>query len=234
MTAGEKASDRVTRQVLGALAAGEYSVGEALPAEAQLAERFEVSRLTVRESMSALAAAGVLEVQQGRRSRIAPIERWSVLDADVVAARAKLAGDSSRLVAELMQARRVLEVALARLAAAHISPEQLRELDETLLRMRRELDGDVEQSVSADLRFHQVIAEAAPNAYLQAAFAPLQQMLLTVRRRTSSSRTVREDAIYWHSRVIEALRAGDADAAEAAMTGHMDQTVGATAGISLT
>lgn len=228
-----KASDRVMRDVLELIAQRRFAVGGELPSEAQLAEQFAVSRLTVREAMSTLAAAGVLEVRQGRRNRVAEVAAWSVLDPDVVAARSRLAGDSPAVVADLMEARRVLEVGIARLAAERITDAQLAELEEALDAMRRELDGDVETSAQADIRFHEVIVEAAGNAFLTGAFDPLQQMLLTVRMRTSSVRSVRVDAIAWHERILAALRVHDAEAAAQSMRGHMDQTVGATHGIRL-
>lgn len=228
-----KAPLRVQRALLAAIAAGEYGVGAELPSEAQLAERFSVSRLTVRESISALAAAGVLEVQQGRRNRIAAISDWSVLDPEVVSARSRLTGDSPALVTDLMEARRVLEVGMARLAAEHISPAHIAELEESLSEMRHELDGNAERSAHADIRFHEVIAAAASNAFLTGAFHPLQQMLLAVRIQTSSSREVRADAIAWHERILAALRAGDVEATARAMNGHMDQTANVTLGISL-
>lgn len=228
-----KAPLRVQRALLAAIASGEYGVGAELPSEAQLAERFSVSRLTVRESVSALAAAGVLEVQQGRRNRIAAISNWSVLDPEVVAVRSRLTGDSPALVSDLMEARRVLEVGMSRLAAERISPAHIADLDEALSEMRHELDGNAERSAHADIRFHEVIEAAASNAFLTGAFRPLQQMLLAVRIRTSSSRQVRADAIMWHERILAALRAGDAEATARAMNGHMDQTADATLGISL-
>lgn len=228
-----KAAESAGRAILDAIASGEFPIGSALPAEKALAERLGVSRLTVREAVSALAASGVLEVQQGRRNRIADTSRWSVLDPDVVAVRARVAGDSAAVVAELMEARRVLEIGIARLAATRISEQQIAELEETIATMRDEIDGDVDVSARADIRFHEVIVEAAGNPFLSGAFAPLQQMLLAVRLRTAALRPVRIDAIGWHARILEALREGDAEATAAAMSGHMDQTVEATGAITL-
>lgn len=228
-----KAPLRVKCALLEAIASGEFGVGAELPSETQLAELFSVSRLTVRESVSTLAAAGVLEVRQGRRNRVALLSDWSVLDPQVVAVRSRLTGDSPAVVADLMEARRVLEVGMARLAAERISDGQVAELEETLAQMRRELDGNAERSAHADMRFHEVIGVAAGNAFLVGAFHPLQQMLLAVRLRTSASRGVRDDAIFWHERILTALRARDPEAAAQAMDGHMDQTGDATLGISL-
>lgn len=231
--ASVKASVRVKRSILEVIASGEFSVGADLPSEAQLAERFASSRLTLRESVSALASAGVIEVRQGRRNRIAPVSDWSVLDPEVVAVRTRLTGDSRQIVGDLMEARRVLEVGIVRLAAERISDKQISELENALSKMHCELDGDVEKSARADIEFHEVIGMAAGNAYLKGAFHPLHQMLLAVRIRTSSSRKVRADAIAWHKQILNALRARDPEAATQAMSGHMDQTAAATSGVKL-
>lgn len=230
-----KASERVVTAILEAIASGEFPIGEELPAESALAERYSVSRLTIREATGVLASASVLEVQQGRRNRVADMARWSVLDPAIVETRARLQGSTSELVAELMEARRVLEVGIARLAARRVDDEQLTALAEQVELMRACIEDDsmVERSASADIRFHEVIQEAARNAYLVGAFAPLSQMLLRVRLETSSTRSVRADAVAWHEKILAALQAHDEDAAGAAMAGHMAQTSEATRTISL-
>ena len=202
-----KAPDRVRTQILEAIAEGELVVGDPLPAEARLAERFGVSRLTVREAVSTLAAAGVLAVQQGRRGRIAPVGDWSVLDPAVLAVRARLTGDTASVVAELMQARHVLEVGIARLAAPRITEDHLEALRAQLTIMEEEVDGDAERTARADVAFHDVIVEAAANPYLT--------------------------AIGWHRPLLDSLAARDPDAAARAMAGHMEQTAAATDGITL-
>lgn len=230
-----KASERTRQEVLEALAAGDFVVGEELPSEAQLAETFGVSRLTMRETLGSLAAAGILEVRQGRRNRIAPVERWSILDPEVVTVRARLEGDTTGLVQDLMEARRVLEVGMTHLAATRITDEELTALEEQVQVMRAHVDAPdcVETSAHADIRFHEIILEAAHNPFLIEAFRTLSQMLLRVRLETSRSRQVRLDALDRHQRILAALRAHDEEAASRAMHEHMDQTLRATQRISL-
>lgn len=230
-----KTSERVVATILAAIANAEFAVGEELPAEGELATRFEVSRPTIREATGALAAAGVIDIHQGRRNRVAEVSRWSVLDPAIVATRARLEGNTRQLVAELMEARRVLEVGMVRLAASRITDDQLSALQEQVELMRAciEHDSEVECSAAADIRFHQIIEEAADNAYLSGAFHPLGEILLRVRLETSSTRKVREEAVEWHEKILAALRDRDEHAAIGAMMGHMDQTARATERISL-
>lgn len=229
-----KASQRTRHAILEALAAREFEVGEELPAETRLAERFGVSRLTLRETLGSLAASGILEVQQGRRNRVAPVTEWSVLDPEVVAVRAQLDDDTTHLVQDLMEARRVLEVGMARLAATRITAHEIAALEEQLAAMEGHLDApSPEESAQADIRFHEIILQAAHNPFLSEAFHTLAQMLLHVRRETSRSTQVRREALAWHRRILAALREHDAESAADAMAQHMDQTLTATRQIRL-
>lgn len=229
-----KMSEHTAERLLEAIARGELAIGDELPPEAALAETYSVSRLTVREAVSSLAARGVLEVRHGKRSVVAPLSRWSVLDPQILTVRGRLADDSEALVGELMEARLVLEVALARFAAARVTDEQLAVLRAHLQTMVDTVDDDdAGPSARADLEFHRCIADAAGNAFLAGSYEPLEQVLMAVRMQTSSSRPVREQAIQWHQRILEALETRDPDAAAAAMEGHMGQTMAATQGLRL-
>jgi len=57
---------------------GTFPPGSTLPSEAELAERFDMSRLTVREAIRSLASTNVIRVQQGRSSVINPVENWEM------------------------------------------------------------------------------------------------------------------------------------------------------------
>jgi len=75
MTAGR--AEATANALLGLVLDGTFPPGSSLPSEAELAGRFAVSRLTVREAIRSLASTQVIRVQQGRSSIINPIEEWS-------------------------------------------------------------------------------------------------------------------------------------------------------------
>lgn len=221
-----KLADKVSGIVLERIAAGYYSIGQLMPAEGELAEELEVSRLTLRESVKDLAARGVLEVRHGKRNRVADPKKWSVIDPQLAEIRGQLTGDSTAWVNQLMEARHIVEVGACELAATRITSDQLHQLQQALDAMREaNLADDVEASVEADLAFHRLIIAAAGNDYLTATYAPLEAVLKTVRRTTSSSAQVRADAEHWHSEIFAALNEGSPDKARAAMRSHMRQTV---------
>ena len=84
--------------------------------------------------------------------------------------------------------------------------------------------GDVAAFVAGDLAFHDVIFAAAHNRILVASMRPLTAMLHETRTETSAVAAIRVHAIAEHVKIVSALRAGDADAARAAMGDHMRQT----------
>ena len=218
-------SEQVTRRILDDIGAGRYRIGEEMPAEAALAQGYDVSRLTIREAVKDLSARGVVEVRQGRRNRVAPPARWSALDPDVMTLRGRVGGDAGELTRSLMESRRVIEAGTAALAAERIRSGELRRLRELLDRMRESLDDpDPAPSAEADLNFHRAVIAAARNEFLAAAYEPLEQVLRAVRLRTSSHRSVRADAIHWHGEILLALERHDAAGAAAAMTAHLEQS----------
>lgn len=212
-------------QLLQLVLDGDFPVGGSLPSEAELAARFGVSRLTVREAIRSLASTRVIGVQQGRSSVVNPPNQWSPLDGRVLAARSRAESDPLLLQRRLLEARRAVEVAIVELAAERRQDLHL----EALQRRHRDLveaheRGDVVSATEADLAFHRVLFEAADNAFLQAIFEPLASALWSVRRETSSVPDIRSHAVASHQRILDAVVAGEPEAAREAMRAHLVQT----------
>ena len=233
-----KMADVAVRAILARIVSGEFSVGAALPSEAALAADLQVSRLTAREAIRDLAASGVIEVVQGRNNRVCPTNQWSVLSAPVVEALAHIEETSDTLLADLLEARRALEVPIVRLAATRMSAEHLEQLRDSVRVMEEtEMDSSraaVYANVQADIRFHETIIEASGNTFLIAVYAPLHDMLEIVRLHTSSVQEIRSWALKHHRAILAALEDRDPDAAAAAMSAHMDQTFEAHRSVDLT
>lgn len=233
-----KAADRVSRQILDRVTTGDYAIGSPIPSEAAIANDLRVSRLTVRESVRELAALGVIDVHQGRRNRIAPTSEWSVLSSSVVSAMVRITDVAEQLLTDLLEARRSIEVSVARLAAERITDAQLTRLADTIDTMRRTratTGGDaLAANVQADIDFHETILDASGNVYLRSVYGPLREILAAVRFHTSASTEVRTEALAHHEAIHTALANHDPDAASRAMEAHMDQTLRAHSQVDLT
>lgn len=212
-------------QLLGLVLDGTFPPGGALPSEAELAERFEVSRLTVREAIRTLASTNVIEVQQGKSSIISAPERWSPLDPRLLQARGRATGQPLLLPRKLIEARRTVEVGIAELAAGRRTDEHIGHLYVHLEAMRQaHQQGDVPRFVEADLAFHDTLFRAVDNVFLDAVFEPLAEVLRTLRTTTSSVSQIREHAIDWHGRIMAAVAEADPEKSREAMRGHLIQT----------
>jgi DNA-binding FadR family transcriptional regulator len=218
-------ADEVADGLLDLVVGGTFPVGGPLPSEAELATRFGVSRLTVREAIRLLASTRVIDVRQGRSSVVNPPSRWSPLDGRLLIARSQVESDRLLMARRLIEARRAVEVAIAELAALRREPSHVERLtqaheDMTAAHAR----GDVEAATEADLTFHGLLFEAADNAFLTALFEPLASVLRTLRRQTSSVADIRTHALDRHAAILRAVSLRDAAAARDAMQDHLVQT----------
>ena len=198
----------VANQIETLISSGQLQPGDRLPSERDLAVRFEVSRPTIREAMIALEIAGLVEIRTGSGIYV----RANPMNKGIE--------DVGPGAFEILEARQMIEPELARLAAQRISPAQLQELQQALSDMEREsTEGSV--SEEADKRFHCIIAEASGNSALAAIVTWLWDMRINSELSTLFHQRVREIGVHpslgQHKRVLEALSARDADAAEAAM-----------------
>ncbi len=154
----------VVDRVIGALVArvenGEFSAGERLPPEPDLAADLAVSRLSLREAVRTLAGAGVLEVRRGAGTFVTDLRPERLVRASGTFL--SLVGEQG--VAELFECRRVLEPGVTALAATRIDDVALADLEARLERMRGLTEPEL--LVAEDLDFHAAIASASGNATL--------------------------------------------------------------------
>nr|WSZ95115.1 FadR family transcriptional regulator [Streptomyces sp. NBC_00857] len=216
-------SDEIAERVLSSIIDGQYPPGTALPSEGVLADEHAVSRLTVREAVKVLRSQNVVRIQRGRGTFVNAPDQWTALEPMIRAAAAPPAGGA--ISEKLIEARQMIEIGAARLAATRRTDEDLAELEETLDEMRTAArDGDTEQFVQADIAFHEVVMRASGNAFVPLLFEPFGRLLVEGRRQTSAVPQIRTNAVRHHGTVLEALRAGDPEKARLAMDDHMAQT----------
>jgi GntR family transcriptional regulator, transcriptional repressor for pyruvate dehydrogenase complex len=218
-------ADVVAEQLLDLVLDGTFPIGGPLPSESDLASRFGVSRLTVREAIRSLVPTRVLDVQQGRSTLVNPTRLWSPLDGRLLLARSRAGGDPLLLPRRLMEARRAVEVAIVELAAVRRKESHLERLRSL---HRKMLDGhareDAAATADADLAFHEALFDAADNVFLDALFEPLTSVLRAMRQETSAVRDFRSHALDRHAAILRAIEAGDPVQARAAMEAHLQQT----------
>jgi DNA-binding FadR family transcriptional regulator len=197
---------QVIEQLRAQIASGEWPVGTRIPTEPQLARALGVGRNTVREAVRALVHAGVLEGRQGSGTYVTSTDEL----AGAVARR--LAGAE---LAEAIEVRRALEVAAARLAALRRTPSDMAALDGALA--DREVEwrsGRVADFVEADAVLHTLIVAAAHNTMLAELYGSFGAALRASLAGAIGTELT-ADRYVDHSRLVEAIRAGDATRASA-------------------
>lgn len=206
---------QVVVEIMALINSGEYPPGSRLPPERELAERFEVSRLTIREAVIALEVKEVVKVKTG--------------SGVYVADRKQVQGGAAIGPFELTQARAIFEGEAAALAALMINDAELAELEETLYLMDKEnSEGNLTSQV-ADRKFHLIISRATRNA---AILSTIQQ-LWNIRENSAEIRHAydgvckmgAENRLNEHKEIFEAIKKRDSNAARKAMHMHFTRII---------
>jgi len=162
-----KASTEVAAQLLEAIRAGAFPRDVKLPAEAELAQRMGVSRPTVREALSALAAVGLIEARPG-------IGNFVRQPTESLAFQALFILESEASCLEIMEARTALEPPLAEVAARKRTDDQAQTLGDMCQQLVQLAHPDrFEEYFAVDKRFHLVLVECTRNALLSSVLTPL-------------------------------------------------------------
>lgn len=204
-------ADQVISALRAQITSGEWPVGARIPTEPELVDQLGVARNTVREAVRALAHNGLLDIRQGSgtyvvaTSELAGVMHRRFADAD------------PRHVAEM---RATLESSGARLAALRRTQSDLGQLDALL--ERREAawaSGDVERFVEADAGLHLGVVAASHNEVLTAVYADLGEVMRDFLR-TDVGEELHPGNHMDHAGLVEAVRAGDPEAAAREAASH--------------
>jgi DNA-binding FadR family transcriptional regulator len=205
----------VVRHLEQMILSGQLAPGDLLPSERELSDSLAVSRSVVREALGRLASLGLVSSVHGSGTRVAaPNSR------PITTGYRRLLRHGELDLTHLAEARLPLETTIAASAARHRTDEHLARLERAqaaLAAPRATLD----EHVRADLEFHAILAEATGNPIFGIVLAPIQELLIESRRRTLG-RHGSELAHEHHAAILEAVRAGDADAAARAMRRHLE------------
>lgn len=219
--AGTSLADQVAQSLEFSIRQGKLQPGDRLPTEASLVSQFGVSRTVVREAISRLKSSGLVESKQGSGVYVqAP--RIEPLDLD------KTQAASQEVVIQIVEVRRALEAEVAELAAARRSDTDIQRIHAAVaaleLAVQQNRDG-----VREDVAFHRAIAQAAGNPFLLDTLDYLAQVLAgatSVTRANEARRTDFAAAVTQeHAKIVQAIEAGDAHAARAAATTHMNNAI---------
>ena len=186
---------------------------------AALRAELDVSLTVVREALKVLAAKGLVDARQRRGTFVRPRADWNLLDEDVI--RWQFAGRTDgKFLENLHEVRGIVEPAGARFAAQRRTDADLSALDDALTAMT-ESAGDPAAMVSTDLVFHRALLAATHNELLERMEVVLETGL--AERDWLVHGAGHDDPVPSHRLVLDAIKAGDPDAAERAMRDLLDK-----------
>ncbi len=214
-----KQSRRLYQEVAGQIQeliiSGHLEPGDKLPTEQQLTEQFGVSRTVVREAVKALAEKELLRVKHGKGVYVATPSTETLQESMFLLFRA-----SKEPLLSLLEAREILEVEIAGLAAERSTGEDRVRLKEAL-RKEATILHEPGAYVEQDLRFHELLARATHNEVLSILLSAIGELLRESRRVTIEAPGVSRLSWEGHQDIYEAVRDSDREAAREAMRRHL-------------
>jgi GntR family transcriptional regulator, transcriptional repressor for pyruvate dehydrogenase complex len=213
-------ADQIVEDLKRRILDGGIAPGEKLPGENSLVEEFGVSRTVVREAVSRLQAAGLVETFQGRGSFVLEVPERTPGLREV---------RSHRDVLDLMDFRIGVESEAAGLAAVRRTDHQLKGIERALDDFRRVGD-DPGRSVAADFAFHLKVAVASGNRFYSDLIGELGPMMIMLPRTRLDPAYEMSDpdhltrVVHEHENILAAIARTDPEAARAAMRVHLSST----------
>lgn len=216
-------ADIVVERIKAAVRRGDLKTGDRIPSHEELSARWGISRTTIREALNKLESLGVLSKHQGRGTYILETRLDQILPAEKLERILTKEG-----VLELLEARRLLEISIAGLAAERRSELDLADLRACLDEMTQYIrTSDHIRHSLADRQFHISISKASGNSFLQAMMSNIQEALVTQQEEVLSlsdegQKRIAKASLMYHSKIYAAIADCDPGKAKEFMRAHLE------------
>lgn len=209
------AVDRLVEQIRDLVRERRLGIGDQLPTERELGERFQAGRNTVREALQILKAYGIVEV----RPKVGAVLSGQHEDA----VRKLFAFQNEISPASFLDVqgfRRIIEVGICDHLILHVTSEDLDRLEE----INADLidNSDAEQAARVDFAFHEALVGLAGNKMLAANYRLLQPLIVQIMRVGKTQRPAQVDTYRAHMEIIRALRDRDRVAYAYLVSRHLE------------
>lgn len=206
-------SKQIEEELMNYILQEPLEVGQKLPNEFELAEKFGAGRSTVREAVKSLVSKGILEVRRGAGTFV--VSRQSAEEDPLGLSKLD---DKYKLALELFEVRLMLEPEIAALAAEHASPEEL----ETLARLCDETEAlyrSGKNHSKKDVEFHTCIAHCSKNRVVEMLIPIINTAIITFVNLTH--RQLMQETLDTHRAILNAITDQDPVGARCAMIMHL-------------
>lgn len=206
---------QISDKLASMISTGLIAEGEFLPSERDLAETYDVSRETIRGALQQLSSNCFIEVTQGSRTKV---RKGATKQIGIGLFSTDL---QSFDVATVAEARTVVEISILRSAAINITQESLDTLQAMMEVQEKVLHDPVAFQIS-DKEFHNVIYYSGQNDLLAKIATDVYSYALDFRTLALQEELSTERSLREHQQIYRALKNHDPDAAERAISGHVD------------
>jgi GntR family transcriptional regulator, transcriptional repressor for pyruvate dehydrogenase complex len=215
----QRVCEPVAQQIREAIFSGQLAPGHKLPPERELAQRFETSRVALREALRALEQEGMIHIKRGfgGGAYVADFDQALRVLVDSLTTVVKLGQAKS---GHLTEARTILEPEIARLAALRASEEDLKAIEAVAVIQEEELRAG-ELTRAHDMLFHRMVAAACHNPVLTIVIGAVDESIRDAILRSRLTREMRAGVVGYHRRLCEAIRSRDAARAHDLMREHV-------------
>jgi DNA-binding FadR family transcriptional regulator len=217
---GPKLGTTVVHQIVNDIVRGVYEPGSALPPEADLCNRFAVSRTVIRESIKIVQEKGLVHIEHGRGTQVTDPRHWNLLDDTVLTS--IVAHDANlSFLDELVATRAALEADMAASAAGSHDADDDARMGAALESMRARVD-QVTEFADADVHFHDMVMATSRNRLGRAIVNSIHDKARrSMRYHGDYNEAVMLRTVDEHQAVYDAIISGDAQGAAAAMRAHI-------------
>lgn len=210
--------DAVYNQFMDAIASGEWKQGEKIPSENELAERLNVSRISVRGAIQRLVALGLVESKQGEGTFVRELDGGQF--ANNLIPLALLSGANLH---HLLEFRLIMDSEVAALAALRATEEDVQRLKENY-RLQMSITDDPKATSFYDMEFHTLLAHMTHNPLIIQTYAVFKNVF-TKSMYDVICITNGSGADTYHAEIISAIEKKDSACAREEMRSHIQSTI---------
>jgi GntR family transcriptional repressor for pyruvate dehydrogenase complex len=210
-------SQKIATRLLNLIRDKRLVPGNRLPPERELAAMMQVSRPSLREALRALSIMGVIQNKQGSGTYVTSLKPSRLVEhLDLI-----LSIDDSFFL-DLFEARRILEVGVARLASINITDEEIDKLEEILQISERNIENP-EGIMQADVELHKLLAEATHNKILSIFLHSINDLSSYSRQRTQEIPKIGINTLESHRKIVQAVKERNQNMAALSMLEHLNE-----------
>jgi GntR family transcriptional repressor for pyruvate dehydrogenase complex len=219
--------ESVVDQIRSLILANDYTPGDRLPSERELAEQLSIGRPSVREALRILGTMGLIEIRAGNGTYVRDVSLLPYMESLITLISSRLKTREEDIL-KLWQVRKILEAGNVGLACARMTSKRLEKMGECVQEMEKNI-GNREVFISTGVQFHREIAEATGNEMLIMLWNNVWDLILRsdlYRRRSSPHfRMLRppRQSLEDHRRICRALRQGNRVESLRAMEEHLEE-----------